>query len=103
MSVAHIINSTWNNVVYFPQAPVSIYLLECGEGIGANLAKGSDLVTNNLGSDWTGESYILWVFVSHSVPIAVSTDCGADPSISEDAESPGLLDNIYGLSGQLRC
>ena len=59
MSVAHINNSTWNNVVYFPQAPVSIYLLECGEGIGANLAKGSDLVTNNLGNDWTGDHYIL--------------------------------------------
>ena len=65
--MAHIENSTWNNVVYFPQAPVSIYLLECGEGIGANLAKGSDLVTNNLGNDWTGEHYILYECLCHTV------------------------------------
>ena len=41
--------------IFFPQAPVSIYVLECAEGIGANLAKGSDLVTNNLNNDWTGK------------------------------------------------
>ena len=29
-------------------------MLECGEGAGANIAKGGDLITKNLDEDWTG-------------------------------------------------
>ena len=42
-------------MIFISKAPVSIYVLECAEGIGANLAKGSDLITDNLSNDWTGE------------------------------------------------
>ena len=33
-----------------------IFFLNCKEGLGANLAKGSDLVSATLEEDWSGES-----------------------------------------------
>ena len=36
------------------QKPTNIFFVECME-TGVNIAKGSDLITNNLFNDWTGD------------------------------------------------
>ena len=40
-------------------------MLECGEGAGANIAKGGDLITKNLDEDWTGgfDTFITYEYV----------------------------------------
>ena len=70
-------------------------MLECGEGAGANIAKGGDLITKNLDEDWTGGWvwYIqyIWICTKMNILILVSsTDCAnLNYGLAEDPVAPG--------------
>ena len=68
-----------------------IFILTCTEGLGANIAKGSDLMSATLEEDWTsGWREINILFIKCLCVLAESTCTShSDMGVGEEAVAPG--------------